>query len=886
MSNAKIEFGTFLRSLNDELGEREPDVLRLGNLILQHFDDIERTGTANSQRSVLLARLCRESLPDTPVQLPELPQNRQGDGTSWTQLKQITVGPFRGFRETETFNLQKQVLLIYGPNGSGKTSLCEAFELALLGNVQESEIRRIDADTYFKNIHAARYDQPILTAVTADGHEVPVVANEDINRFCFLEKNRIDSFSRLAARTPSQKTELISVLFGMETFNEFVRNFNESMDGQLKLESINQAQIDKKRQALAADIQLVSSEITAKENIVNEENAIATQFQEGFTYEHLKTYIGTTEAPGMLADLDAKLNQPARTLVGISVVDLTLLFSSIIKHDSKISELDGKLSARCKEVSFKQLYTAVLELQDVSPKTCPACDTPLVGNPQVITNPYIKAQSGLSTLSELAEIQALKQEEENALMKELDDFRTAGVTLIKNINSTQEVLSPKDQNISAIFQNRQDKWWQALQNIEEDDKDTAWDHLLAIAKRCEKEDAITREAQNERDKMIRERDRLREYQVKLAAQDAKRTQLDEKLVAARSSIEAFDQENASLIAAATADQQDILRDKRIKTAYESFLRRIREYRDALPRRLMAGLNDSAKNIYNSFNPTDHHDDLIADLRLPLDVNGRIEIAFTSSPTVYIDALQILSEGHIRCLGLAILLAKNIAMGSPLILFDDAINAIDHDHRQGIRETLFLWPIFAQKQLIVTCHSPEFIKDIQNTLPVPTTNHCISYVFRPHNGDHHPSILRNPPSVNYIEVARQRIAELNPRAALNASRQALESLTGKLWKWLNKYDMGELTLIIVGVGAEPQLRNLCEAILRKLSVQEFTPIEKPALVQGLRTLLGIPSESLIWRYLNKGTHEEEDRDDFDMAIVNQVVQILADLDAVQLRGPQR
>ena len=51
-------------------------------------------------------------------------------------------------------------------------------------------------------------------------------------------------------------------------------------------------------------------------------------------------------------------------------------------------------------------------------------------------------------------------------------------------------------------------------------------------------------------------------------------------------------------------------------------------------------------------------------------------------------------------------AKNIKC--PVIVFDDAINAIDHDHRGGIRETIFESDHFLDTQLIVTCHSNEFI----------------------------------------------------------------------------------------------------------------------------------------------------------------------------------
>ena len=68
-------------------------------------------------------------------------------------------------------------------------------------------------------------------------------------------------------------------------------------------------------------------------------------------------------------------------------------------------------------------------------------------------------------------------------------------------------------------------------------------------------------------------------------------------------------------------------------------------------------------------------DKLAALHLPLTSEQRIEFSFRGNPQVRVDALKILSEGHIRCLGLSILLAKSLSVESPLIVFDDAINAI-------------------------------------------------------------------------------------------------------------------------------------------------------------------------------------------------------------------
>jgi len=105
---------------------------------------------------------------------------------------------------------------------SGKTSLCEALEYALLGDVAEAGNKRIAARTYLANLHAGRFAPPVLKALDNRGRELDVASNPDTFRFCFVEKNRIDSFSRIAACPNAQRAELIATLFDMDQFSDFV----------------------------------------------------------------------------------------------------------------------------------------------------------------------------------------------------------------------------------------------------------------------------------------------------------------------------------------------------------------------------------------------------------------------------------------------------------------------------------------------------------------------------------------------------------------------------------------------------------------------------------------------------------------------------------------
>ncbi len=195
--------------------------------------------------------------PDTP---PEIEAEVEAAGWPWRRLRHLTLGPFRGFRTTEVLDLQSRIVLFYGPNGSGKSSMCEGLEYALLGTVQEADSKRIDERTYLSNLHAGRFEPPALTATDHRNREVPVAADLEMFRFCFVEKNRIDAFSRIAARPTGSRTELIAALFGMDDFNGFVSHFNESVDSQLVMATTKQTALATLRAALLIDQTAIDGE--------------------------------------------------------------------------------------------------------------------------------------------------------------------------------------------------------------------------------------------------------------------------------------------------------------------------------------------------------------------------------------------------------------------------------------------------------------------------------------------------------------------------------------------------------------------------------------------------------------------------------------------------
>jgi hypothetical protein len=402
MASSKRDFERFVAWLHMPATQAAPDLRRLANLALANFDRLAQTSRQHSQRSAFLVDHARRALAQTPDGPPDIQAVAADGAWPWQRLRSMTVGPFRGFRTPEPFDLQKRVILFYGPNGSGKTSFCEGLEYGLLGSVEEAETKRIDGRTYLANLHERRFEPPALRATDHQNREVPVASNPDTFRFCFIEKNRIDAFSRIAARPPAQRTELIATLFGMDKFNEFVGHFNESIDQQLVLTTTKQIVLTAKRSALATDQATVSGEAKALLDLATEEAALALTHSAGMTYAGLKALIGTADAPGRLQQLEGILNAVPPTALGVSRQGLLNAFEAPRQGQEELTSIAAKLDARSSQVSFKDLYTAVLALQATEGDHCPACDTPLA---DAKSNPFAKATAGLAQLKELSELQ-------------------------------------------------------------------------------------------------------------------------------------------------------------------------------------------------------------------------------------------------------------------------------------------------------------------------------------------------------------------------------------------------------------------------------------------------------------------------------------------------
>lgn len=865
------EYQRFLQTLSSK--EISDNVRKVANIVLTHIDTLIPLSTHQGQRVKKTSSITQLNWDTASNVIQPLSKQLTADTFPTRKLKSISIGPFRGFAKNEDFDLLSELVLIYGPNGTGKSSFCEALEYALLGSVAEADSKRFrELQSYLKNAHTNSFLPPKLVGVDENNNDLNILANEALYRFCFVEKNRIDSFSRIAAQAPAKQSELISTLFGLDTFNEFVRGFSPEIDGRyIDLVGVRAIQLSQKSLSLTGEQQQVKINTDALTTLIQEEANLAQSYREGATYDEMLLELkGNDQCIGRISSLETELQQPVATKSNLTLARFKLVCESIKTNLINVADKRQELANASQQVSFKQLYDAVVQIQPVSPNNCPACKTPIE---HVTINPYSNAGSELQKLQHLT---VLQQEIAQLEQKTHQGFQEISLTVsacfrqFSQNNALENFVIHDVGQITLL-------WWNSL-NQALADGFTPIQHIETQVQQLEGFDKNIALAEIARKATQEKLKKLKDYAQKSSMLQARKSAAEQAIAKANLIIKEFSTANAALIKQAELEKTVVVRNQSIASAYQEFHSRLNAYRVSLPSQLVADLGDIVVNLYNAFNRNDSPSELLSSVKLPLAQNQKLKISFQNQPEKEFDALHVLSEGHVRCVGLSILLAKNLKENCPFLIFDDPVNAIDDDHRESIRRTLFEDEYFSDKQIILTCHGEEFFKDIQNLLPAPRASKAQTLAFLPRLDEAHIRVDFNCAPRNYVIAAIQHLELNEVREALSKSRQALESLTkGKVWRYVNRHGDGNLSLKLRSANQPIELRNLTDQLRSKVSKGDFGDVNKNIVFEPLDNLLGINGNSREWSYLNKGTHEESDRAEFDRQTVQQIVSHIEALD---------
>ncbi len=849
---------------------------KLLSLLMAKYDVIEQLGTAGGRRAKAIGELIQTESNTLTPELPKSQPTNTLDMERAMKISEIVLGPFRGFATNESISFDKQYTLMYGPNGSGKSSFCEGLEYALLGSIEEAEARRIALSEYIRNAMNDSVVPPKVIGASGRQQRSEIVANQALYRFSFIEKNRIDSFARITATTASVQKDRIATLFGLDAFSDFVDGFTDEIDNRY-IKLINQKAIDfqaetQKKDADEKRILKIDSELL--ENAEESTKLVSTLAREDIkTLDDLRLFLsGVDGVTGVINDLQKKrVEQIPIDLNAESVNSLPLQISSIENSITMLNNELEQLETHSSLINFKDLYTAVSAIA-ADPKadksTCPACKTPIEN---VVQNPFEYASAELGKLANLSTLQAQIQELCIVLS---ENVKTANKTIqsISNvaktagfegrIAATLTEFTFTDIGTISIWKNRLEAECTAIRGsaskIAELNTLIATYNGLLARKRAEKAALDSELKKNQ------------ELKSKLDMCTAKRQSLAEEKDKLISAVSTFAIANKEKIAEIEEEGKKIAIHQLFADSYRHLIAELKKYRNGLAPQFAIGLSEKVREFYNIINGHDPDFERIEKITLPAAPGDKIVITFKGDRRP-VDALRLLSEGHIKVLGLSILLAKAVNENVGFLIFDDLVNAMDDDHRDGVAELLMKHVDLKNRQFIITCHGEQFIGKIEDKLGASVAGKDVNnYRFYPADSIERRGVrISVGDSKHYLLIAKRALDEDARKAVASHCRQAVESIAEQLWnKFGNKMNIS-LSVKMRSPNARAELSSVVEALIRE--AKKIKGLEE--LVDCLQQL----KKPYIWNLLNKGTHEQGNLPEFEIKDVSELLALCLKLE---------
>lgn len=873
MTKSLAEFKRFLNRSAPTLSDDEK---KLANLILGGFKEIAVVGTAGGRRGKVLAKLIVEKGATASPELEITAEVSNANESEIVRLTKLEVENFRGFSDRQVFEFKNPYTFIYGPNGTGKSSLCEALEYGLLASIHEADSKRIPVSDYIRNATSSKSAKPVLYGDTAKEKGIEVKANPRSFEFCFIEKNRIDGFARVAANTPAAQQARLAALFGLEEFNALATQFNESLDPYLDCVGKKGKDLADRAKGIAGHKAILEGLPVKAKAAETRGAALLAKYPECEDLEEIKAALTGPEGNGgkqKANNTEIGRLQNLKTAADPGTDGILADADGLLRLIKEKAESEEFLKQYKDQLSLRDLYSAILGNREKFGNECPACASELYrdGRLAVPVDPYGNAEEKLKQFDAALRAEGRIKEIREALNLGWRDLLSKIAKLPASAAAVGFVGAPEVGSFSAEASDAKDKagietFLRAL---------TAKRGLLQALKdatathngKVEQSKAAIKKLEDDNLAISKDLEEIVAISTLVAANAKTETE-------ATQAIEKFNRENEELIREAEAEKPGVARNLSYSLAYVSLRGKLLAYNAGLPLALAADINEKTLKFYNEINKNDHASDRLKSLRLPTAVGESIEIEFAIGDKC--DALQVLSEGHIRCLGLAILLAKITRDRLPFLIFDDVVNSIDDEHRGAIIDLILNPEEVGKRQLIVTTHGEDFVKRLENAVPMMRYKEMVTRIdFLVPFAAKKITVKLDSPR-HYLTVATRSYKEGRTRDSLSYVRKAFEEELNRLWKKIaSKKLSAQISVGMRGPG-DPDLMSLATGLYHFLGRKEVAVFKEAVPLLG--EMLGYGEKHKVeWNYLNEGTHEEDRAEEFDAAVVRQMLETVIKLD---------
>jgi DNA sulfur modification protein DndD len=624
----------------------------------------------------------------TEIVLPD--QNEvvvsQNSQTPTIKLKEIDLINFRGFQANDDGNGRKvdfneKATLFFAPNGGGKTSLCEALEWALTGDTSERAARQVDPiGGYFQNTNKSEPNFNTTKLILADN--TVAIPNPIFDR-CFLEKNRIEKFAKLAIQPSSKLQEVLGELFGFSDVVDFFKEFGQDL-----------SPTDNEKNRTERENWRIWLDWSNKK--IEQEKAVEeAKKEEKSINDELGKLIGDKSFGEKRTELEED-GKKLRAELEIIEKDLSTEFSTkdflekIKIFNSKITEwrkYEKNITDNAKKLDFESLFqSASIIFQGYKDNKCPLCDTPfeqsggIFKRSGVVTDPRQKTEKELKKLKQLTDWKSEKIKLEMDLRglnfrTIRDDWQKIKQNLIddnwKGIAGEKEKPTIPEINFAELETKLEQKIKIFIEACE-----TSFGADFSVLSDVEK--VIIDYKKNKEEILKAKPDK--EAKIQKLREEFTKLQDQNNAFSAKQQITKTNEEKLQKIIG-QANNSDSF--KKLLNVYPAFYESIQSFQSSSILKEGADIDDYATGFYRALNLYDHDGEKVKTIHFPKSIQEKFCVKYEKDTSKTCNALHLLSEGHLRTLGLASLLARAMKYAVPVLIFDDAINAIDSDHRDNI-----------------------------------------------------------------------------------------------------------------------------------------------------------------------------------------------------------
>lgn len=763
-------------------------------------------------------------------------------------LAYLQVKNFRGFGELASddkgshLRFSKTKNIFYAPNGGGKSSLCEALEYGTTGHIKEADRRKTKVRKYIERGTA----KMSLSLVGTD--KAPVTRSITWTS-CFIDRNRLQEFSLLGSKdTGSSESDVIATLFGLEELQEVVARF-------VKPGSFNLNEFLRQDQALSLD--RITRERTA---LIENRDHLAEKIIElnEQVFSHLDLSIAQQGSVRIkysrlskLAELKVRKAERLKLAEAPSIAWLGRthragrIANRLLQKKAKI---ETAFLSNAAAVNYRAVYEALEAIESTrGDDVCPACSTPLCS---VTENPFEKAKRELQSLGMLAQLKHSQQRNDKRIIQLAIKISTVAA----DVNANKRLGVSCDLNLSELqlaitdFQTAIDRVKGAAQVLDQ------FTQLLIVDSAgfenyynaCLLKYEEVKQTGVQVNRLEEEASALKSMEETIKALFAEKRALQRARTSEGNKISSLLLQQVALIDQQADNKRFNLFINQLQMEYGNLYQDLLDYKISLERERITGIEEKAADYYKAINSHDDEHECIDSIRFErTSVGYRIKISNVDSTSL--DAFSILSEGHLRALGLSLLLAMAEKNKFPLIVFDDVVNAIDSDHRSNIIDLFFSDPYLMSTQMVVTTHDRLFWERF-----------CIIAERHPQADQHSSSVLSyTNKGIVIIDYAGGFQAKVHEALAVYDVRQAL--IYCRIWfeSIMVEYCLENSVSITAQFGRSSLKKN----IYLQISLEKTFALVEPCIAYDLTHFNLIKNDLVNWSGQNQEHHA------FDEASLN-------------------